>query len=1161
MTSNFFTKAISLQLVVSLILLTYSGLASADDTEVYQSSENSSSSGRPKVLIVFDDSGSMGAVVTGQSAAYSAAGSYPSIHPSGRIYFSKEGDDVPREDSENWFPVNANYCGESLSGLSAQGFFQTNAGFQWQKERNKWQWEKIKKAQIYWVVDCWEDLQNSNNYNGSAAVGYPKYEKRNNPSTPNYASTVPGPRDKIWGLDEAYTWYSAHYMDWLYDSSQQVVDRTRIEIAQDVISSIVAANTGIDFGLMEFNGGWSNPTANGGRVLHRIIENMSTSDRDNVVNLVDDMKAGGSTPLCETSYEAYLYLAGKHLKWGADRDTTRSNWDEIPRDTSAELSSGKYDSPVTGCAYTYVIIMTDGEPKLDQSANDLIEALSGKTCSNYPNYNGDQEKHCLPELAEYMANNDLDGDPTNGNQFGITYTIGFNTDQSLLSDTAEKGKGQYYTADTAAQLTTAFQGAVLSILTSDSTFTSPAVAVDTFTRTRSRNDVFFAMFKPSSTVDWVGNIKKLKLSIASGVAVLVDRLGNPVIDSSTGIFKDSISTFWSDADGGSVEVGGVGALLVSRDPAGRSIKSNTGANGALEVFNSANMTRNALGFSTDAELFAFFGVTSQSELDVQLEYGRGFDVDANGGITTATREWILGDILHSQPLIINYGARSGFSVTNPDLRIIAGTNAGFLHMFGDSDGQEDWAFFPKELAPILIQRYENILSDDHIYGIDSPAVAYIKDKDYDGTIESGDKVWTYFGLRRGGRILYALDLSNPDSPAYMWGIDPASTGFSELGQTWSTPVITHIPGYHDAANVPKPVLIVGAGYDVNKDTSGVATTDSMGRGVFIIDAATGELVWGVTPGANTAKNLQETGLQHSVPGQIAAVDSNGNQLTDRIYFADTGGNIWRVDMAGSTLPTISQNTWRITKLADFNGGTVATDRRFFYAPDVVRIRRNGAPVDAVLIGSGDRTNPNATDVNNRFYAVNDEAIKPYTTAPPSSSACSATPPNSDFRCKLPLGDADLFDVTSNVLVTGTNSGKAIALTALTVSNGLRLDLAQSGEKVTGKSFTINGRGFIPTFTPDDDSSASNVCEPEAGQGLLYFFDIYNGDRQTVNLGPILPDSPSAHFGEDGKIRLLLPPGSPPDNDGAYEDICANGICDLGEMFRAPYGTYWFQEEY
>jgi len=934
-----------------------------------------------------------------------------------------------------------------------------------------------------------------------------------------------------------------------------------------VISSIISTNTGIDFGLLEFNGGWHDPTANGGRVLHRIIENMTTSDRTNVVALVNNMEAGGSTPLCESTYEAYRYLSGQHVLWGADRDTTRSSWDELPRDTAAESPAGTYDSPSTDCAYTYIIIMTDGAPQRDESANSAIESLTGKTCSIYDSADsGGRTKNCLPELAEYMANNDLDGDTTNGDQFGITYTIGFETDQVLLSDTAEKGEGDYFTANSADELTAAFQGAILGILSTESTFTSPAVAVDTFTRTRSRNDVFYAMFKPGKRVDWPGNIKKLKLRIPTDpndVAVLVDANNVAAIDASTGDFKDSASTFWSTTDGGTVTEGGVGALLAARDLSGRVIKSNTGSLGALEDFNSTNMTSDAFGFSTDSELFDFFDVGDQDELDAELASGRGYEINRNGSISTVSREWILADILHSKPLVINYGALGSFTRANPDLRFVVGTNAGFLHMFGNDNGEEDWAFFPKELAPILRERRLDQESTDHVYGIDLPPVVYTKDNNHDGTIDSGngDKAWIYFGLRRGGRALYALDASNPNTPAYLWGLNSDTTGFSELGQTWSIPAITRIPGYRDSNGVPKPVLIFGAGYDTNKDASGVGTVDSMGRGVFIVDAATGALIWSVTPASNSATNLSEVGLEHSVPGQVTVLDSNADELTDRIYFGDTGGNVWRVDLSDNTLPTGSQDTWKIIKLAGLNGGNNGSDRRFFNAPDVVRIRVNGKPLDAILIGSGDRTNPDATDVNNRFYFIADKQIVPYATAAPTASDCSATPPLLDFRCNLPITNSDLYNITNNRLVTGTAAQKVAAQAALRAAAGWRLSLTQDGEKSLSKSLTINGRVFFSTFIPSAGLSNVSVCEPQAGLGLLYVLNLYDGDRGTINLGPILPDTPSVHFGEDGKIRLLLPPGAPTDPTANPHDPCAGGVCDLGEAFRAPYGTYWFQEEY
>ncbi|QIB64778.1 hypothetical protein [Kineobactrum salinum] len=49
-----------------LVLSSHALPAGADDTEIYQVEVDVENTGRPKVLIVFDDSGSMGTVVTNQ---------------------------------------------------------------------------------------------------------------------------------------------------------------------------------------------------------------------------------------------------------------------------------------------------------------------------------------------------------------------------------------------------------------------------------------------------------------------------------------------------------------------------------------------------------------------------------------------------------------------------------------------------------------------------------------------------------------------------------------------------------------------------------------------------------------------------------------------------------------------------------------------------------------------------------------------------------------------------------------------------------------------------------------------------------------------------------------------------------------------------------------
>ena len=58
-----------------------------------------------------------------------------------------------------------------------------------------------------------------------------------------------------------------------------------------------------------------------------------------------------------------------------------------------------------------------------------------------------------------------------------------------------------------------------------------------------------------------------------------------------------------------------------------------------------------------------------------------YDEDGDGDRFEA-RRWLIGDLLHSRPLAINYGAPrgSGYSAGNPDIRIFFGTNDGVLHL-------------------------------------------------------------------------------------------------------------------------------------------------------------------------------------------------------------------------------------------------------------------------------------------------------------------------------------------------------------------------------------------------------------------------------------------------------------------------------------------------
>lgn len=1154
-------------------------IARADETEVFRSS-NENSNARPKVLIIFDNSGSMNDVVPNSRPAYDPAITYPTVPgiSSDRLYWSVSSDGNPptlTQAATQNFEVSKNRCASSEERLRLDGAYTSDRFMMIrpQNNQNSRTWERLDvSSNTIEHYDCVGDITSGNS--GNLTLSTAGFPRDNNPRTGSYGPTAQT------GLGAGFRVtriYSANYMNWRL--SPTLRDLRRIEIARNVISGIVNTNPQIDFGLAVFNRNVNGN--NGGRIVRRIIENMTPTDRTGLVNIINGLQPLTNTPLCETMFEVYRYFSDGDMLYGLQKAANVGD-DGPPRDKAAERTVDKdYLSPVGDCQNVYVILMTDGEPTQDTDANGRIKTLTGKTtCRTYSG-----AENCMPELAEYMFTQDIDGITTNGVQRAITYTIGFTTNQALLAETATRGGGQYYTAGDTDELTSAFQGAINTILEVNASFTSPAVAVDSFTRTESRNEVFYAMFRPTEGTNWPGNIKKLRVQVSTdGSARLVDQAGQSAIDATSGFIRDQATTFWgSTADGPSVQAGGVGERLLTKGPANRRILTNTGTNGALQAFNATNINRGAYSFTTDTPLFSLYGVANQTELNDLLAWSRGH-TDASA---TATRPWILGDIIHSRPLVLNYGIRStaAGAPTDPDLRVVVGTNAGFVHMFNNANGDEDWAFFPKELAPVLKPRKDDLKDGNKVWGVDGPIVAYRFDANQDGNIRSGgdDRMIIFFGLRRGGRALYAMDVTDPDNPTFLWRISNATAGFEELGETWSVPVVTSIPGYRDASGRVLPVLVLGGGYDkVNDDKAETAATtpDIMGRGIFIVDALTGAKVWSVTPAVNSTNNKQETRFVHAMPAPPAVIDSNGDGITDRIYIPDLGGNVWRIDMPGNILPNTveRQSLWRVTQLARLADTGAANDRRFMSEVDVVRTTYKGRSFDAVQLGSGDRTNPKAVDNNDRFYMLRDYQITPYVSDPPTFAQCTAvTNPSTDNRCRLPITEASLYDASQNLIQVGTQTQINGARTDLAAAMGWFLQLgASAGEKSLSASTTLRGITFFSTFAPSTASVTRNACVPQAGTARLYALNLqdgsaaidFNGNGALVTndrfalLGSSVPDTPSLYFSRDQQIRLLFPAGGgPTQGTQGTGGNCGPGMLCGPRGLRPVVPTYRYEREF
>lgn len=840
-----------------------------------------------------------------------------------------------------------------------------------------------------------------------------------------------------------------------------------------------------------------------------------------------------------------------------DVRTAPTNGANLSWDTSIETPSPggwwRYISPLTAdCSKVFVINFMFAVSQQESESDTAIKATRANGGMGF-DPKGDQK--ATSRVVGWLYNADL-ADGANGttdlaDKQNVTsyFFVGDNQDtQANNAEYALQGgtgsaipilsKGKTV-KDLYDQIGSVFN----EILRVSTTFVSASVPVNVINRSETKESVYFALFEPESKPQWPGNVKRLKLAVDpdSHALLVQDANGDEAISPIDGKIKDSALTFWTNKDAFDVqafdtdksEVQGKDGRSVNRGGCGQRIpgflnstgssygtpSETNGTTGGRTLYTEPGTVTNGtpttmMAFNADATTaqtlwpdirgsmglsgVAWTSLTATQQADAVklLKFARGIDVkdDNLNGSTTDARPWMMGDLLHSQPIPINYGARTGYSVDNPDIRILVSGDDGVVHMIQNNDtsgnplGVENWGFIPRATLEIQKRLYDNAAATRHPYGVDGPAAVYIRDANGDGVINStttGDRAIAIFGLRRGGRAFYALDLTDPDSPKLLWRIDPTVSGFGEMGLAFSRPWIATMKWDSDPATSPKPVAIFGGGYDPNKDRSDLSfapgtsfptgTDDTIGNAVYIVDLATGNLVWKAVKGTSTgnvsATVFSHTGLADSIPSQVAVIDSDGDFLADILYVGDTGGRVWRGDFPGT-----DTTKWRIYPLLNAGRHDSKPDRWFFHRPDVARGSDDAGSYFAVLIGSGDRPHPLRTDVTNQFYMVKDRNAKlvvPTTgpvTSPPAAFTLSS-----------------LADVTSNCL--GAYPTPTCSTTP-NLANGWYINLTIEGEKSLASPLTLFGDVYFSTFSPKGTSSS--VCTPDEGTGYTYVVNLKDG---------------------------------------------------------------------
>lgn len=1101
--------------IASLVVIFTLGFylpAFADDVEIYVGNTNGNGGGsqndiRPNLVFIIDTSGSMnGNVDVTSNDTFVPATVYDGDCVADRIYWSSKGK-PPACNTDKYFAATSNHCEASASALSATGAgsFLTTKAARYRVSASPDQWDDLDKKNHDDAVECQNDL-GVHGQNGTANNKYPADGDNGGPWRNNSTNAI------NWGnTGKSYTFYNGNYLNWRNSPAGTPTTKTRLEIVQEVFSDLMDRVSNINIAVMRFDD--KSGTDNQGGYFAMPMAQLTDANKQLYKDAVNGFSPGGNTPLAETLYESYLFYKGAAVKFGDDTSPATN--------VAGVFSGSNYVSPIEyQCQKNFVILLTDGEPTNDTGADSNIEGLTG-----FSTVNGGSASctdNCLDELADYMYTKDCS--TLADTQNVITYTIGFHTDQALLSNAATKGGGAYYKATDTAGLTDVFTSILTEILAVNTSFIAPAVSVNAFNRFTHRDELYYALFRPNSRPRWDGNVKRYRLF--GNPPEIVDVGNTAAIDPNTGFFTTTAQSFWTPAadapDGDVVKIGGAASMLglpraiytytAAADPSNASLTSATNAISDTNVA----ITKTMLGDAamTDADRTSL------------LNWAKGVDVmdsDADTAVDDARR--FLGDPLHAKPLLVTYGGDDA----NPDITLYAGTNEGHLFAINTTTGAEVFTFVPQELLPNLLPLYTNSSNTAHAYGLDGPLTAWFNDVNHNGVlldglnaIEAGEHVYLYQAMRRGGSNYYALDVSNRSAPVLKWIIRGGAGAFSELGQTWSAANKAKIK----LNGTDRNVLIFGGGYDTDQDTNTTAVDDDLGRAIFMVDAETGVKIW--QAGASGSSNgsdpdLLLTDMTNSIPADVSVIDMDLDGYADRMYVGDMRGQLWRFDIDKNSTSTADLVSGGV--IARLGGSTAAENRRFYYKPDV-SLSEDGRHIN-LAIGSGYRSHPLATDNEDMFFVIRDKNV--YAPAVDAS----------DNPVYTAITLADLFDTTSNVIGQGTDAEVAVARTALDNAEGFYIRMNETdgsyvGEKVLAKSTTFDGKVIFTTYTPV--ASASSACSPSQGSARAYYISVTDGspvidadssggdlvreDRRNELVRGGIPPEPSIIFHESGPTVLI-----------------------------------------
>ena len=711
-----------------------------------------------------------------------------------------------------------------------------------------------------------------------------------------------------------------------------------------------------------------------------------------------------------------------------------------------------------GCRESYIILLSDGEPNLD--LRPFCENGNGVCPFREPHVVAKElSAPANPNLAVKTFTvgfglSSASGIDCNTIDPATDFNSGGQCDGatgalkaccSLMRIAYEGGTQHAFFADNLTTLKSELSKILELISAASTSRTVPAFASAASTQASNSNAPavayeFTTSFRPGVNSLWSGNLERHRWECKLQSGVLVPEL--QAIDVAKGDnFSENVNTGkltrpreFMTFVGNTVLSGGI-SIVDSRGTIRPNLSSNDGLGlydgsveqgGLSDIANAMQTSPKAMGLdpmpaACSDPLLAAGSPSNCAYQVMKWELGGN-----NGGAKPNRQGAEFGAIYHSSPALV--GAPRAF-IRDPSYARFAEQNAsrpvvlytattdGQLHAFkvasndatevsllADSlENNELWSFLPPYVLPGLLAQYpisQQILLD---------GVPVVKDVFFERTLAQAQAGGTAAGVdwhtvlvaggRGGGGFYYALDVTDPNNPTFLWQIGHVRTSTPMFSSFSRTPAIATIR-YDNGSGVKEVGVAILPGGTGTLDPDPTCTrsritgstshidpsyqprsnvrcwNDGPGRSLTIVRLDTGEVLMRFQqnnddgPSVLLPARRKNVKFDAPISSQPVPYPSQVGQIANRIFVGDADGTMWRVDLSDA-----NPSNWEVDLM--FDGyplpGDSYNDGQPIDTTPVVAV--DGVGNTVVLFSTGDQETFHATGtMETRIWSITEKPV-------------------------------------------------------------------------------------------------------------------------------------------------------------------------------------------